>query len=639
MANYPQLDNTSGVWNLREVYDAVMGGYWPNANAVGLFGGGNNGAITSNVNKINITTSGNATLFGDLSVARANLASYGNFTRACFIGGEAPSLSNVIDYATYYTDGNFADFGDSTYSAQHLTATSNTIRGLTAGGETPSQSNVINYVTIDSTGNATDFGDLTQSRSTLGSMASPTRAIFTGGQTPSEVNTCDFVEIMTTGNAVDFGDLSAVKKQGSRGNAASSTRGLAGGGQTPTRVDDVDFLTIASQGNGTKFGDLTEARRALGALSNSVKAVFAGGDTPSGNSNVIDSMIINTGGTASDFGDLLLPTTKIAGNSNAHGGLNDGYMGTRPLPYTDSGDRGIFTAGIDPGFEEQFSFVKIASTGNDNLFGFWADGAPGTGNYYSASAGGNTRGIAAGGKDDPGNSKADSKYLVFSTKGNMASFGDLTVARHSSAACSNSLRTVVAGGATPSRSNVIDYFTTASLANAADFGDLNMGTSASLSSSGGNHTRGLYLGGNPSSGVLTNAIDFITFSTVGNSTDFGDLTVGRSSGAVGQISSATRSIAGGGLTPSASDVIDYVTTATTGDATDFGNLSAATGNLAACSSTTRGLFAGGDSPAVKDVIEFITIASTGNATDFGDLAKARQQFAGMSDAHGGLQGG
>ena len=26
----PQLDNASGVWNLREVYDAVMGGYWPN---------------------------------------------------------------------------------------------------------------------------------------------------------------------------------------------------------------------------------------------------------------------------------------------------------------------------------------------------------------------------------------------------------------------------------------------------------------------------------------------------------------------------------------------------------------------------------------------------------------------------------
>ena len=40
MANYPQLDNASGVWNVREVYDAVMGGYWPNANAFALFHGG-----------------------------------------------------------------------------------------------------------------------------------------------------------------------------------------------------------------------------------------------------------------------------------------------------------------------------------------------------------------------------------------------------------------------------------------------------------------------------------------------------------------------------------------------------------------------------------------------------------------------
>ena len=37
MANYPQLDNASGVWNLREVYDAVMGGYWPNANNKAIF--------------------------------------------------------------------------------------------------------------------------------------------------------------------------------------------------------------------------------------------------------------------------------------------------------------------------------------------------------------------------------------------------------------------------------------------------------------------------------------------------------------------------------------------------------------------------------------------------------------------------
>ena len=43
MANYPQLDNASGVWNLREVYDAVMGGYWPNYNSIALSFHGFNG--------------------------------------------------------------------------------------------------------------------------------------------------------------------------------------------------------------------------------------------------------------------------------------------------------------------------------------------------------------------------------------------------------------------------------------------------------------------------------------------------------------------------------------------------------------------------------------------------------------------
>ena len=36
MANYPQLDDCSGVWTLKEVNDAVMGGYWRNAGSIGI---------------------------------------------------------------------------------------------------------------------------------------------------------------------------------------------------------------------------------------------------------------------------------------------------------------------------------------------------------------------------------------------------------------------------------------------------------------------------------------------------------------------------------------------------------------------------------------------------------------------------
>ena len=64
MANYPQLDNASGVWNLREVYDAVMGGYWPNANAIAVFNHGRSGGAL--IEKITMSTTGNATVFGDI---------------------------------------------------------------------------------------------------------------------------------------------------------------------------------------------------------------------------------------------------------------------------------------------------------------------------------------------------------------------------------------------------------------------------------------------------------------------------------------------------------------------------------------------------------------------------------------------
>ena len=39
MANYPQLDDCSGVWTLKEVNNAVMGGYWRNAGAKGIVAG------------------------------------------------------------------------------------------------------------------------------------------------------------------------------------------------------------------------------------------------------------------------------------------------------------------------------------------------------------------------------------------------------------------------------------------------------------------------------------------------------------------------------------------------------------------------------------------------------------------------
>ena len=90
---------------------------------------------------------------------------------------------------------------------------------------------------------------------------------------------------------------------------------------------------------------------------------------------------------------------------------------------------------------------------------------------------------------------------------------------------------------------------------------------------------------------------------------------------------------GGGTDGSNSNVIDYITISSTGNATDFGNLSTARNSLAATSNGTtgRGVFGGGYDGSASDVIDYITISSTGDATDFGNLSVARYNLGATSD--------
>ena len=240
MANYPQLDNASGVWNLREVYDAVMGGYWPNANNRAIvMGGFTPGQF---VESYNFQTKATPTIFGNLSFAGQTYyaASLGSFTRALKAGGDnSPANTDVIDYGTFSSRGKFCRFWKLSTAARHyVSGASNAVRGITGGGSSPKRfkRNYDVRVTIAATGNATDFGDLTQARNRIGSTGSPTRAIFAGGITPSQVNTIDFVEISTTGNATDFGDLARTGNQFNQGSVSSSTRGIYAGGFNPTSI-------------------------------------------------------------------------------------------------------------------------------------------------------------------------------------------------------------------------------------------------------------------------------------------------------------------------------------------------------------------------------------------------------------------
>ena len=631
MANYPQLDDAKGIWNLREVYDAVMGGYWPNANSRALIESSDGGGV---IGFVTIASTGNASVFGKpLALTGGDQTGFSSFTRGVFQGN---SPLDTLEYVTIQTLGNSADFGNLSTGRRNLFSTSNETRGIVAGGITPSIQNIIDYVTISSTGNATDFGDLTASTTTEanGGASSPTRALFGGGSTPSVSNKIDFVQIMTTGNATDFGDLTTATN--SVAGLSSSTRGVFGLGTTPSYVNTIQFVNISSQGNAIDYGDASSGRGGAGGTSNSVRGLYCMGSTPSGNTNVIDFFTIATGGTVSDFGDFLFNTTECAVVSDSHGGLNDGYQGTRPLPFNEAGgDIGMF-AGGSPQLQ-LIQTINISSTGNAQEFGDLTTGR----RQFAGGFSNKTRSLSANGYAGPSLSyPAIIEYVEFATKGNSANFGNTISASEAGSALANNTRGMYSlGVAVPAGvSNSIEYVTISTLGNAADFGNLSVAKHnvAGLSS----NTRGINGGGATPS--LSDVIDYVTISTTGDATDFGNLSVARAQ--LAGANSTVRGVFGGGASPTTSannNTIDYITIATTGNASDFGDLVTARRGLhgSVASNTIKGTFAGGQTPSNTTEIDQITIASTANATDFGDLIVTTNNVAASANGHGGLVGG
>ena len=221
---------------------------------------GNSGTTAINMNSADVRG-----LFGVASGAIAMSDGYGKSSvtfygsRGVFAGGES---SNVMDYITIATTGNATDFGDLTVARGHCDGLSNGSRGVFGGGgDGGAASNVIEYITIASTGNATDFGNLSGTRGSMAGTSNGSRGVFAGSSYDNIVNVIDYITIGSTGNATDFGDLTQARFDLS---AASNVTSYHSGGTT---VNVIDYITISSTGNATDFGDLTTSRLGVGATS------------------------------------------------------------------------------------------------------------------------------------------------------------------------------------------------------------------------------------------------------------------------------------------------------------------------------------------------------------------------------------
>ena len=193
----------------------------------------------------------------------------------------------------------------------------------------------------------------------------------------------------------------------------------------------------------------------------------------------------------------------------------------------------------------------------------------------------------------------------------------------------------VGGGTNSGKHNVIQYITITTPGNATDFGDLTAVSEGG--STAGNkarvvHKKGIDAHGGWSVGH-THAIDYFAPATTGNATDFGDSLCYTARHAA--VSNGTRAIYGGGYGAQATsgtwsqagpNIVDYVTIANTGNATDFGDLSAGGNGLGSTNDDTRGLFYGGYTGSGLNRIDYITMASAGNSTDFGDTQGAMAYY-------------
>jgi hypothetical protein len=137
--------------------------------------------------------------------------------------------------------------------------------------------------------------------------------------------------------------------------------------------------------------------------------------------------------------------------------------------------------------------------------------------------------------------------------------------------------------------------------------------------------RGVFAGGYGYSNVM----DYISIATPANAVDFGDLISAK--GQLASVSNGSRGVFGGS-TGGSGEEMEYITIATTGNATDFGDLQSGAAwdryMMGATSDGSKGLFGGGGNTWSQ--IDAITIATTGNATDFGDLTVNRRELAATS---------
>ena len=244
-----------------------------------------------------------ANVWTNVGAGSGNIKPY-NFPGSSYgyiYGGTIPT-NNVIERVSLTTDGNATDVGDILSARGEVTGCSLPDYGYCGGGS-PSV-NTIERMSFSAEGNTTDVGDLTAGRRDFGSCSSETYCYWVGGG--GHLNIIERSAHASSANAVDVGDLSVGYNHGAGASDVPAGYGYINGGfVSSTQSVYIDRFQMQASANGTDIGDLAYGCGQTGGTSSLTHGYNMGSGSNAPRTDHIQKFAFGSSTTGTDVGNLI----------------------------------------------------------------------------------------------------------------------------------------------------------------------------------------------------------------------------------------------------------------------------------------------------------------------------------------------
>ena len=273
------------------------------------------------IDKFSLTSNGNATDVGNLTMARMDPAEGKSQTHGYAAGGYGGgTYKDRIDKFTFASDNDATDVANLTLARYYATGQSSSTHSYISGGNDQGNGNTVTRIDKYSTSSDTDAtiaGNLTVGRQFTSGQSSADHGYTSGGQvyngTPYST-VIDRFTFASDNDAADHGDINAMNQSAGQ---SSTTHGyITGGYNGSSNFDSIYKFAFASNVSAADQGNLTVGVRwSLSGHSSTTHGYTSGGWDGS-LINIIDKHAFANNNNATDVGDLTSAKCQTAGTQN-----------------------------------------------------------------------------------------------------------------------------------------------------------------------------------------------------------------------------------------------------------------------------------------------------------------------------------